>query len=567
MEQENGPDEIVLVHGTIQAEPENKTVPDPVAGPQERYRDHPNRTHVLEPGEKYTGNGALQAAAAKPRAPAERARTLSIELDGETAEINITADAFTEALLSTYCAGGWDWVQRFLLAVGRPVLSSQAKSPVATARNMAIINAIGAARASLNDAISKVLVELAERAFETALELSAKVTGNLLETEKAYGIRLQPAGPAVDTGAGGAQGGPGTDPPKVYEVHEPQDANAAPDLLLTVGALLAAYTAYEGELVKLSPVTNEGSPGPDPYGAPPPPPPDPKVAQEALKKYTDLLKASILKHRIAAGVVALCLDKRKDSPGQLPTAQSIYASTVEYVQMARESLKRIGSGYDSGGLRESMSISLASVIKEFRIAMADTPETRAAVFSGRSRDTLEPLLADQLLERVRADIVGGAKESGTDEDGVRALFALSVLNSYLAVSDARDALPKARAARDQEPFEKLGKTSAALSLVGLFAPPLQAAAAVTGLYAMYGSAVNQFAQIARESAAIDTKALDALLAEDHTMVAQTLASKPRGLALMSSTLETLVRDGLLAKLIPPVSLAYPAVEDALTLLE
>jgi hypothetical protein len=177
----------------------------------------------------------------------------------------------------------------------------------------------------------------------------------------------------------------------------------------------------------------------------------------------------------------------------------------------------------------------------------------------------EPLLANQLLERVREDIVRSTNATAGEEPLLRSAFMLAVLNSYLSIADARHAVAAARLAKQEAPWGRADQAAACLSLIGLLVPPVGLLGVALGAYSMYGHLTNQFESLAQSRKAMHDTAVAAAMADDSVELAQVLADFPR----METVVAELVLSfgGMhLASKIPVVGLAMQVVGDAETLL-
>ncbi len=250
--------------------------------------------------------------------------------------------------------------------------------------------------------------------------------------------------------------------------------------------------------------------------------------------------------------------------------QTVFAATVQYLVQARASLSQLPSSYDASGLEYAVRGALPRVLLDPQVRLEDRPEVRAAVFSGArvaSDGGFQPLTSDLLLEQVRRDIVGAARGPAGDDEKVRAAFTLAVLNSYTAAADARDAIPAARAKEEQAPLKPFSKITAAVSLIGLFVRPVAVVAGGLGLLAMAGSAYLQFRSVAEVNKVLDAAALDALLADDTAAFAQVVASKPRGIDVLTEAGASVGELMLLDRVFPIAGLAVGAWSDIETLME
>jgi hypothetical protein len=588
---ENAPDEIVVVYNTVGPEPGRRSE-DPVGDPQGPF--------VKKVNDDFLGSGALEAAkgpASAPRPPTYLL-PLMFQLDGESVSLELKPGMVSDTLIGLYIAGGWAWAQAFLHAfldaIGRDsgvpslidVLQMRAPAAKDPGRAKAFAEAVSKALPDLNGLISNVLVEIAQRTIAKAHDLAAVAGSELTVQAQLYDIRpvraQQPASGGTegrgeptsaeggDTGgAGGGTGGGSGSEPKVTEAQgyapaDPTKADIVADLVSAIQQLVNAYSTLETEqtLADASAAeTHEGSP----TSAPPPPATgQPTKLEAAAGTLSKLLKETTGQHKLAPGIVALCLSKRSDA-GDPFDKKIIYSCTAEYIASARESLAQIPVNYNATGLREALAKSTQPEARALEVSLADTPEARAAVFAGRGT-SFEPLMADQLLERVRRDIVNEAKTARNDDEAVRALFALAVINSYLAASDARDVVPRAQAARAREPLQALAKISAALSLVGLLVPPLGVVGTIIGLYTVYGDALSQLDEVVRLNTRLDTRALETLLSENQAAFAQTLAAKPRPSDVYVELATSFIGFALAGRLLPRLALGVSVVSDAKTLL-
>lgn len=566
------------------------TPADPLRDAQSAFIDNPAAGAVGGPNEQFLGGAALDAARGRASLPAaaSNAVPLSFTLDNQKVTMRLTPENFSDVLLALYTAGGWEWVHQFAYAAGRRIFPAFVAhlTPEQIARQQVYARVAGRSFEDLNRFIADALVAMAERAAEKMRELAETAAGNLALEEVKYGIRKAapptPSGLGTDATSGqddseasannedqsGAGGGGGADTgnPNVQKyVSNPQIAGADKDLVTAIQQLAKAYTDLErlqGTPEKA--LLNDA--------APPPDPPDPEKIRAASAAFSKMLQDALAQHRLAPGILAVCLPKRPSDDAVIDE-QTVFASTVEYLAMSRASLAGVPAKYDSAPLREALRKTLRQLTRRLEgfidVHLDETPETRAAVFAGGSdrRTAFEPLLADQVLERVRADMIAAAKSSANDDAKVRAGFSLAVLNSYLSVSDAREAIPRARASKDALPFIGVAKASSALSLVGLLIPPLGIAGAVVGGIALVGDALNQFNEVARTNAELDFRALDALLTDDQAAFARSLAAKPRGMAVIGGIVTSLAGFALVGRYLPRVGLAVQVVSDAHTLLE
>lgn len=598
------PDEIVIVYNSVGAEGGSASK-DPVADPQKQFINVQESEAVDLPHKAFLGNGALDAAKGAASAPGVPAYSLplSFSLGNERVSMRLTPETFSDVLLGLYIAGGWEWVQPFLYSVGSTLLPVDVLRPTRNgahdpARLQAFIRAAQTAISSLNEFIASTLVAIAEQAAVTAQDLAARTLAALDEQERLYGIRQQDTAPP----AGGTEGGTGTNPqgtgtnsgtggsggtttpatPAASPVYETTQPEMAADLVQAIESLAAAYSAVEGEQAKQPKSSTEtsagsegGSPGTSGNGATGgsggsggstvEEPFDQKKLDAAHTKLSTLLKDTSAQHKLAPGIFALCLPKRK--AGAPLGEQAIYQCAVTYLTQARQSLAQVPATYDSGPLAAAIRGSLPRAAFELNVGLQDRPETRAAVFAGRTDrpGLFEPLLADQVLEHVRLSIVDSVKGVDGDDDRVRAGFALAVLNSYLGASDARYAIPRAQEKKDQGPLQSLGKVSAALSLVGLFFPPFLAIGGAIGLVTMFGSALTQLDAVASANQTLDRQALDALLTENDAAFAQILAAKPRGIDVITSIGVSVAEITVLNRVFPLVGLGVGAWSDYQTL--
>jgi hypothetical protein len=576
----------------------------------------PAKTAVEEPRQTYLDQGAIDAAkgaASAPR-PVVPSLPLSFDLDNERVSIVLTPENFSDVLIGLYIAGEWSWVQSFLYAVGAalvgsfPMVSALPRppgDPAEAARRQPFIDAAATALTALNDHIASALVALALQVTDKAQQLAVSTTASLDEQERMYGIRPRPP---ADVGQGGAEGGTGTNPgggnsgtggnsgagggtgtqatnaTPQYESARPE---IAADLVAAVEAVVTACATYKGlqqsyDKAKQEKATGAssgtggsgGGPGGSggqsgaEGGSGTNPAPDLKQVQSAQETVATTLRDAAAQHRLAPGVAALCLNEKKE--GQPLGEQVVFAATVQYLVQARASLSQLPSSYDASGLEYAVRGALPRVLLDPQVRLEDRPEVRAAVFSGArvaSDGGFQPLTSDLLLEQVRRDIVRAARGPAGDDEKVRAAFTLAVLNSYTAAADARDAIPAAKSKEEQAPLKTWSKITAALSLIGLFAAPVAVVAGGLGLVAMAGSAYLQFRSVAESNKVLDAAALDALLADDTAAFAQVVASKPRGIDVLTEAGASVGEMMLLDRVFPIAGLAVGAWSDIETLIE
>ncbi|HMB56613.1 MAG TPA: hypothetical protein VKM35_05325, partial [Arenimonas sp.] len=380
------------------------------------------------------------------------------------------------------------------------------------------------------------------------------------------------------------EGGPGTSQTQ-YEVRDAEIPGAAADLLAAIKALSTAYSAVAtasaaDKSTAQAPstpyaTTNEGAPadtGGEAAGGGPPTSgqPDPPSLPDAVKRFQEMFRATTAQHRIAPGVLALCMSERKGATGEIED-NVIYGQIAQYFDTADMMLGGIPVSSNSQRMRDALARSLYAINDDLRINLQDTPEVRAAVWAGRDdrSGSLEPLLADQLLERVRADIVSTAHESGDEAEVMRAAFAVAVLNGFLRSADARDLVRAARLAKAERAMADTDKGVATLSLIGLLVPPIGRVTQLIALYSLYGHAMNQLVAIASINAVMDVAALDALLADDAASFGTTLASKPRADDILGQILAetglSLVQAHAINTFLPSLGLAMQVVTDVDTL--
>lgn len=613
------PDSIVIL-GTGLSDPEPGAPPaDPVKDVEARFLTEPGKAAVDAPQQAYVGDGALDAAkgpASEPR-PEVLTLPLSFDLDNERVNVVVTPESFSEVLIGLYIAGEWKWVQSFLHAVGASLLRAnvvgrgnqlyrQPKAdPADSARLRAFGDAAQTAIGALNDHIASALVALALQVTDKAQELSATTTASLTEQERIYGITVRP--PPADTGQGGAEGGSGSD----SAANAPAAENTAPhyesaqpevaaDLVAAVEEVVTACASYQGlqqafdkakQEKKSEPPSSTGSGGPSGAGGGAGgqgasggqvgsggqsgaeggtgtnPPPALKDVQSAQERVAKTLKDAAAQHRLAPGIAALCLKQKKE--GQSLGDQVVFAATVQYLAQARASLTQLPATYDVSSLDYAVRGALPRVLLDPEVRLEDRPEVRAAVFSGArvASGGFQPLASDLLLGEVRRDVVRAATGPVDDDEKVRAAFTLAVLNSYLASADARDAIPAAKAKEERAPLKVLSKITAAASLLGLFVRPVALVAGGLGMLEMAGNAYLQFRSVAESNKVLDAAALDALLADETAAFAQIVASKPRGIDVLTEVGASVGEMMLLDRVFPLAGLAVGAWSDVETLIE
>jgi hypothetical protein len=559
----------------------------PVGSAEKDFIHKPNGTAVERFNDAFLGNGALDAA----KGPASRKDTQSITLPilfyiaGEPIKVSLKPENFSDALFSLYTAGAWDWAEPFLAAVRKalfPLDTQRDLSQEQIARINAFLKVAPQGITDLNKSIANALVELARSVVDKAQQLATQARAQIESQKATYGIvevDTKPATGGTEGGPGGGGAGSGNEgsgggggnsdktTKPVFGVPDPNTRAAAADLVAAIQKLATAYSQLEKAQLDF-----QNTASAEPYSGAPPSQ-DVTAAHHALSK---LLKAVAVNHPLASGILALCLPQRS-SEGALDE-QTIYDCTLDYVAQAEDWLASLSRTYDYAELRNalarptySQATALGISLPELGISLPDTPETRAAVFSGRTdRGVMfEPLVADQILDRVRHDIVAEARTSPTDDRDVWTIFMLTVLNSYIAVADARDVIPEALAAIEEKPMQVFNKVLAALSLVGLLVPPVFAAVQASRLaeFALFGNALIQLDQVARLNSKLNRVALDALLVGDAEKFALTIASKPRATDVMADIMISFIGYQALGKMLPPIALAVQAFNDGETLLE
>ncbi len=611
---EDFPHVVVLVVGALQSAGDFP-VADPVSGAAARAVAAPTQLAIGAPTGQFIDDAVLAAASSGvPDRSNLPDATLSFDLDGENIGVTIAPEYVEDAMLSLYVSSGWDGVQALLFALGREVFPitaagrPQGLSPASAVQarvveqRQAFATAVSAGLVTLRGLIEDTLVEFAEAGLLKAEGLATAAREQLDRAEKTYGVRLKPQPLPSTTGAGGsggtsgaggggntggnsgAEGGSGHDTPPEYEIHDPAVPGAAEDLANGVRALAKAYAKVEDAQGKIDAYKNSpagaapanagtggsggSTPPSNPPGTPTPYParPDPGELPEATKAFHDLMRQVGEQHPVAPGVLAMCLPERES--GTDLKDQVVLAQLFAYLPAARGYLTQIPKKYPTAMFRYELGRSVNSINRELKLNLSDTPETRAALWAGRDGrgGILEPLLADQLLGAVRADLVA-ASTAADEETLLRTAFALSVLNSYLAAGDARDLVRYAALDKAEAPLRRYDKTVAFLSIVGYFVKPVAAVSAVLGVMTVYGHMFNQFAVLAAENAELDNVALEALLLDDTGRYVTTLANKPRAGKIVEEILLSTGKSMALSTCVPALGLFFQVVSDVQTLAE
>lgn len=598
------PDEILwLLAGT----PPGSPVVDPVAA-QASMLDDATTRFVVAPQSTFLGQGALDAASGPPGRDGRAMKVrVSFDISGQSSELDLVPEAVEDLLIALYTASGWDGVQAFLTGLGRRVFHVESVAPTSrfsmeptpdppalVEQRNAYATAVTNGLATLNGLIADTLVEFSTRATQLGFSLAADAMKRLTALDANYGIRLKRdespvnnngagGGGGSDPGTSGAEGGPGRSQTE-YEVRDPLVPGAAEDLVVAIKALGDTYSRIERAktfLAMKGSTINQGAPsgggtagtgaggGAGGGGSPAPDPYSEASLADDIGKFQTLLKAAIAQHRIVPGVLALCLPERSDTDNGSLEDQVIYAQVAAYLQMATGWLRDVPETMDSTPLRAAMTRSLHGINRSLQLDLKDVPEVRAAVWAGRSERSgaWEPLLAEQLLDRVRVDIVEGAAESGDEADAMRAAFAVAVLTSYLRSADASVAVRTATLAKAESSMLGQDKSVAALSLMSLLVPPIRTVTLAIGLMTMAGHAMNQFTALASSNRAADAAALDALLADDSVVFVTILSNKPRFEELIGEIAKTMTMQMVFDTVFPVAGLVVQVASDVATLLE
>jgi len=543
---ESVPDEIVLVF------PEPARPPEPAAAALAAAQGlaDAERTFLKQPQAQYTGAGAL-AAAAGPVAGARSETAIALEfvVGDEHVSLRIAPHQVSDCLVSLYVIGAWEAVNGFLGALGAKA-SKEANPgsglPAMPARfapftdpTLACVKAAAEALRELQELVRESLVIIAERSLASAHDMARRTEQLLQAAEQAYGVRA-------------VQGAEDT-----FEVEDPGAPGLAEELVGAVQELRAAYGKILAE-------QNPDNPSPDSRRLP-----NQALIAKAAADFSSLLKAKAKEHRVVAGVLGLSIQEEGTSGlgTEAEARQKVFRWLAAYLESARGWLKVIPAAYPSNLLRHGMGNSTRRVNRTLGLALDDVPEVRAALWAGRDTEeaVFEPLLANQLLERVRQDILRSTNATAGEEPLLRSAFMLAVLNSYLATADARHAVAAARLAKQEAPWARADQAAACLSLLGLLVPPVGLVGVALGGYSMYGHLTNQFESLAQSRQATQNAAIDAVMADDSVELAQLLADFPR----METVVAELVLSfgGMhLASKIPVVGLAMQVVGDAETLL-